>query len=90
MTTIDPLGLRRCAYCSNAFVYDAEPAVTERLRRDGALGPKDFICHWCAARLRDRLGTDLHRDRLGTDLHRDRLGTDLHRDIIRGTDLRRG
>jgi hypothetical protein len=50
MTTLDPLGLRRCAACGNAFAHDADPTATERLRRAGRLGPRDFVCVWCATR----------------------------------------
>ena len=43
--TIDPLGLERCAVCSNAFSYDADEAATYRWRRSGHAG---FVCRSCA------------------------------------------
>jgi rubredoxin len=57
MTALDPLGLRRCAVCGNAFVYDADQAATEQLRRAGRIGPRDFVCRWCAPRLDLRRST---------------------------------
>ena len=42
---IDPLGLERCAVCSNAFSYDADEPATYRWRRTGHAG---FVCRYCA------------------------------------------
>jgi uncharacterized protein YlaI len=52
---LDPLGLRRCSLCSNAFAYDADETLTARLRRVGILAPSSFVCRFCAARHRDLL-----------------------------------
>lgn len=51
-TTIDPLGLERCAICANAFVLDADAEATEIYRRAGGRG---FVCRWCAARQAEEL-----------------------------------
>jgi len=45
MTTIDPLGLERCAACGNAFSYDADPDATAHWQDTGREG---FVCRWCA------------------------------------------
>lgn len=48
----DPLGLERCAVCTNAFAYEADEAATYRWRRSGRSG---FVCRWCAPELDDIL-----------------------------------
>ena len=42
---VDPLGLERCAVCSNAFSHDADEPATYRWRRTGHAG---FVCRYCA------------------------------------------
>jgi hypothetical protein len=44
-SVVDPLGLERCALCSNAFGYDADEAATYRWRTTGHAG---FVCRTCA------------------------------------------
>ncbi len=46
----DPLGLERCAVCSNAFEHDADAEATEHWNRRGYSG---FVCESCAAAGRD-------------------------------------
>jgi len=41
----DPLGLERCALCTNAFAYDADELATSRWQASGRRG---FVCRWCA------------------------------------------
>lgn len=43
----DPLGLARCAMCSNAFAYDADERASDILFSEG----DKFVCHGCAQRL---------------------------------------
>ena len=45
MPTTDPLGLERCAICTNAFEYDADKQATKIWRASGRAG---FVCDWCA------------------------------------------
>ena len=46
----DPLGLERCAVCSNAFAFEADdPASARRWQR----GYSGFVCESCAAAGRD-------------------------------------
>mgnify|MGYP000400981160 CR=1 FL=1 len=56
MPVMDPLGLRRCRVCSNAFAYDAHPEATEHLRERSVIGPQDFICRWCVERVEREYG----------------------------------
>jgi hypothetical protein len=56
MPVMDPLGLRRCRMCGNAFVYDAHPEATEHLRERGVIGPDDFVCRTCIARIEREYG----------------------------------
>lgn len=52
----DPLGLARCRVCGNAFSTDAHPEATEHLRATGAIGPREFICRACVARVEREYG----------------------------------
>lgn len=47
MPVKDPLGVARCAMCSNAFAYDADERASGILFSEG----DGFICRWCAERL---------------------------------------
>jgi hypothetical protein len=51
--TQDPLGLARCAACANAYALGQDVETTRALRVRGQIGPRDFVCRACAARLRE-------------------------------------
>jgi hypothetical protein len=56
MPVMDPLGLRRCALCSNAFTTEEHREATEHLRERGVIGPDDFVCRACIARIEREYG----------------------------------
>jgi hypothetical protein len=45
---LDPLGLKRCVTCTNAFENEKDEHETEKWIADGLIEPSEFICRSCA------------------------------------------
>ncbi len=57
----DPLGLPRCALCGNSFSTERHEEATEALRSRGTIGPRQFVCRACVARIEREYGPILSR-----------------------------